>query len=481
MQQGDVLLALARNLPHPLVLVGDPGQLGPIASDDDERDDVFRELVRMGFAGKLGAFGNLMNAANLRTDPEYAGILDLAWRIRQFIQLPPTDVAAVPLDPDNGALRQITTAIEEVAAGGRGVRLVRQEEAIARYVRDYRAGNVDGSSVIITGTHDMRNKLNREVRRQLGFVNSPLVVGETLIIESQRPLRIGGTGSDVVLTNNEIVRVVKVHETNAEVNFGHPILGMQKLVGVSCDVSRDGDGTNATIFVPHATLDTSPKVNRHWRQGYASAYNQLKASARQIMKHGDRAATYAALSLFSGQRMLRLPKADGGWEDHAWSKLGIPSTFQFDLPRQLHWFFGQFQPFLPHQVMRQNVDVPTRYTPNDRALASYMVALSEAHVAFAHYGYAITGHASQGTQFTTVYARIDPPALGRYREAPPAEAARKLQSMLRWIYVVATRAQRSLQIMDVRLANFERRPDTPDVPLTIFGDTDSIFADVDLT
>jgi len=496
----ETLRALVANAGHPVLMVGDPAQLPPVGElQATDAPDMFNQLVAEGFAGRLGAFGNLMEATNLRTHGGRGGILKASHAIREHIKLPPDFKAKQPLRARDQALTKLEEFLMEAARDDEYTGITRSNEraAIHEYAGTYWDPEVEGrparTSLIVSGTHQTRSRVNNEVRRLLGFEGTRLMAGETLIVESAQRV---ATGGDVSLANNEFVWVTEVispiekrpvflhdgtdnpgnsrkederllHLMNGEddaearpkkgeIRFDVPIDHIDCAHCVVCTAT----GAEAEVHIPHSTLLASPKIRKRWQDKYMTVYGKLKRNAEKIMRQvwGKpwRPGTFAAIALWSRDRTLQIPDARGGKRIvRPFREMGIPDSFRFNADLRAHYVFGQHRPFIPDDVLKS---MNSKFEDRERRIVMEMLGFQRSSLLFAHAGYCITGHASQGSQFDTVYVTLEPPSIYRYRSESDKVAERSLQECLRWLYVAMTRAENNLVIIGSQLASFDRKP-----------------------
>lgn len=501
--------ALLANVTHPILFAGDPGQLPPVEdSNPSGEPDGFSLMCADGFEDRL-VFANLMEAPNLRTDASQGGILALAHNFRKHVDLPPKFEAKEALGVDEQPLSYLQKMMVRAAADGGGVARASSNEALNKYVSTYWNEDHTGprrSGLIVCGTHHTRSKMNDRVRQRLGFRGKLIAPGETMIVESSKRTIVG---DDVAFANNEFFTIydvldenvpVEVQSAGAKTSFGAiPArdLGVVMCVRVVAETAR---GEYAEILIPHATLRVSPRVQKTWSRGYKKALDQLKAAARKelLSRWGtqERAASYAVCSLFHPQEVLSIPvlgeapevvtsreapmrgtamagrvphsamnaaaeprdTTPDGYVEKTWRSAGVPKGFKLTPEAALHYFHSQFNAFIPPVTTQGLSDKKSYYKKREAEAVLCMNAWKDLPVVFAHYGYCITGHASQGTQFENVYAFVEPPGLYHYQEADEKSAHRRLQEILRWFYVVTTRAQRRLYLIDaLSIARYDRR------------------------
>jgi len=455
--------ALLLNLKFPLLLVGDPGQLPPIEDLKGERD-YFTRMVDGGFKAQVAGFGNLMAAPNMRTDEGSRGILDLAYRLRNHVELPPEYTPPEPLSVPETLNRTVGYLSE--AAGTPGVTSIAESAAVREFADGYRdPAQGPGTAAIIVGTHKRRAAFNRQVRGLLGFgAWGTLRAGETVVMEGA----VTFTGEHTRISNNELLEVVEAGAEPVPVQVTYTesidwtrsqnqreedgddtgISGLPVGSGVSFEttlpclpaVVRTVSGDEESVMVPVATLETSAK-QRSWRTYHEAriAYGKAVDKARFGVKHSK---VHALLALWLG-----VP-----FEDNLFLR---PRTFGFTVEDKVHYMLGNFGSFVPEYVLKQarmaaqGRKHEPEFSAEEVDAVREMMAFLQSNILLAHYGYAITGHASQGSQFGTVYLNADPPQMYEaFREGDTQDGKQAAQGVLKWAYVASTRAKRRLQIID---------------------------------
>jgi len=475
---------------HPILLVGDPGQLPPVEEREIGVNDIFTEIVGAGFKEQIPGFGNLMAAQNLRTDSESASILDLAYDYRQHIKLPPGDNALDSIRlakervsrPGGGSIEvgiaeRLLYYAAKRAEAGRGVTLTDELSAIREYA-EYFQRNPEIASVI-TGKHSSRETLNAKIRVALGYQKSissrtapldgTLHEGEQLVMESTRSFVPDPyTDPGKRITNNEILIVQEVSngtvdipvvytepepprrkgETpsdvgptglppNTEIDYGYSIPCFQ------ATVETRGKDNAETFFVniPKEMLFHSPRNSklRSYRKGIERLASQLKGRGVKY------AWPTALITRWTGETVTPNRQPDGTFRRRIPEKSMTPRD-------KMHYVLATFATFIPTGSFSSRFQprqdwMKDKVAWEQRAVRE-MLAYEQLSLLMAHYGYCITGHASQGSQFGVVYMLADPPQnhiIVENKVDPKFEQA--VQETLRWMYVVVTRAKNELQLI----------------------------------
>jgi len=451
---------LLSNVPFPLLLVGDPGQLPPVEELQGQRD-YFTRLVQAGFEERTAGFGNLMGAPNMRTDHESRGILELAYRIRSHVELPPSYHPEEPLGVQDTVRHSLQYLRESV--GTPGVGTLREEGAIVEFVKAYtdpQRGSRHGA--IITGTHRRREAMNKGVRNRLGYPEwGTLVPGERIVAECALTFF---DSSGASASNNEILFVEEVSPSSriplsyTEPPVRNPDTGDESDVGasgldpgevvefpdslyeVASATLRAVDDTPILAKVSADALKQSPK-NREWRR-YTDALRDYKSRVYKKAGQIKHSKVHALIAMWSGVPYLDVP---------------FPASRSSGLTSKdkLHYTLGSFGSFIPRYILRNQRMLalgsggdPLEWEAAEVDAVREMVAVRQSKILLAHYGYSITGHASQGSQFPVVYLSADPPQMFGLREGDNAKGREAAQGVLKWLYVAATRAKSEIRVIN---------------------------------
>lgn len=270
----------------------------------------------------------------------------------------------------------------------------------------------------------------------------------------------------------------------------------------------NGEGQEFNVLVPHLALRSSPKYMAAWKRfsqmgpGGSPLYqvrNWIKGRLSPIVRYDLEGAVpyddFATMMLWTGGALWKVPFIKEDW--NTWD-LSYQGDRQYSLDWALRTFDygGGTKPYnamntvekllfaRTHGLAIPNVEnyyedvydeetgeiVEKVYEPTEEDIGWMFEinAMAKTPLLLSHFAYCITGHASQGSQFDNVYVESTPHNLfklckkleSKYPE-DKADAHQALQELLRWMYVVVTRAGKQLGILtELECKTYSAAPST---------------------